>query len=546
MFGEDDYMDIIQDMIDNNRRYMSPSRKPRVMAAVKKYVESNGGVFDPMLFEEMYDRIVSFARDIFNEQGMGEVDEMDKTSYMKQQAITTPGNTFKAFGQTMRDNNVLDEFAFESLDKQLNSLLENVNEGRMNELSLDFKELTDAEFKKKYGKTKAEFKANVKSEENVSEGMTVSISKGQQGSPDSVSVSAQDGEADQLLSIIKSAGLGLFGGEEQGFNAPQGSAGAHGGISVVDDHDGMMSLMKKLSGTGGGEMTDDGDYEDEEGSSEEDHGHEAETCESCGDMMEENHQCESDEQPVMGEDESEDQMTDDVSEANAPDSGADNTNADVAGNAAANSALATADAGADEEEGEVYSSPTNEAEDETGEEAGTDALDEDNNCKKCDCNPCKCETMSESSFTNLFRKIAMLSEESTKVEESEERPFICVHAKKGKCEVKASSSYQAAQKAAQKWGLKSTAGIDAHLSDVKKDTSSIEESYANSADDTFEADIGFMMNVISGGLNKQKSTGQTTIPVISGQKNRMGADGLGNPMKESTELLKDYMKLSGL
>ena len=55
-----------------------------------------------------------------------------------------------------------------------------------------------------------------------------------------------------------------------------------------------------------------------------------------------------------------------------------------------------------------------------------------------------------------------------------------------------------------------------------------------------------MTKVISGGLNKQKSTGQTTIPVISGQKNRMGADGLGNPMKESTDLLKDYMKLSGL
>jgi hypothetical protein len=483
---------------------------------------------------------------------MGEAMYDEGNAFTAGLAKTPQGGKFKVGGSTFTDrtryDSPLDEFAFESLDKQLNSLLENVNEGRMNELSLDFKELTDAEFKKKYGKTKAEFRANVKSEENVSEGMTVSISKGQQGSPDSVTVSAQDGEADQLLSIIKSAGLGLFGGEEQGFNAPQGSAGAHGGISVVDDHDGMMSLMKKLSGTGGGEMTDGGDYEDEEGSGEEDHmhGHEAETCESCGGMMEENHQCESDDQSVMGEDQSEAEMTDDVAEANAPDSGADNTNADVAGNAAANSALATADAGADEEEGEVYSSPTNEAEDETGEEAGTDALDEDDNCKKCDCNPCKCETMSESSFTNLFRKIAMLSEESTKVEESEERPFICVHAKKGKCEVKASSSYQAAQKAAQKWGLKSTAGIDAHLSDVKKDTSSIEESYANSADDTFEAGIGFMMNVISGGLNKQKSTGQTTIPVISGQKNRMGADGLGNPMKESTELLKDYMKLSGL
>jgi hypothetical protein len=62
------------------------------------------------------------------------------------------------------------------------------------------------------------------------------------------------------------------------------------------------------------------------------------------------------------------------------------------------------------------------------------------------------------------------------IEESEERPYVCVHAKKGKCEVNASSSYQAAQKAAQKWGLKGTAGIDAHLADVEKDTSSLEES----------------------------------------------------------------------
>lgn len=61
-------------------------------------------------------------------------------------------------------------------------------------------------------------------------------------------------------------------------------------------------------------------------------------------------------------------------------------------------------------------------------------------------------------------------------EESNERPYICVHAKKGKCEVKASSSYGAAQKAAQKWGLKSTAGIDAHLADVKHSTASLGES----------------------------------------------------------------------
>jgi len=72
------------------------------------------------------------------------------------------------------------------------------------------------------------------------------------------------------------------------------------------------------------------------------------------------------------------------------------------------------------------------------------------------------------------------------------------------------------------------------------------EAGKNGTDASFEADIDFMTKVISGGLNKQKSTGQTTIPVIAGQKNRMGADGLGSPMKESTDLLRDYRKLSGL
>lgn len=49
--------------------------------------------------------------------------------------------------------------------------------------------------------------------------------------------------------------------------------------------------------------------------------------------------------------------------------------------------------------------------------------------------------------------------------ENAERPYICVHAKKGKHECTASSSYEAAKKAAEKWGLKSTAGIDAYLAD---------------------------------------------------------------------------------
>jgi hypothetical protein len=55
-----------------------------------------------------------------------------------------------------------------------------------------------------------------------------------------------------------------------------------------------------------------------------------------------------------------------------------------------------------------------------------------------------------------------------KVDESEERPYVCVHAKKGKHECKAKSSYEAAKKAATHWKMKSTAGIDAHLADKEK------------------------------------------------------------------------------
>lgn len=52
---------------------------------------------------------------------------------------------------------------------------------------------------------------------------------------------------------------------------------------------------------------------------------------------------------------------------------------------------------------------------------------------------------------------------SESVVEGDDKPYICVHAKKGKHECHAGSSYEAAKKAAAHWKLKSTAGIDAHL-----------------------------------------------------------------------------------
>jgi hypothetical protein len=53
----------------------------------------------------------------------------------------------------------------------------------------------------------------------------------------------------------------------------------------------------------------------------------------------------------------------------------------------------------------------------------------------------------------------------------------------------------------------------------------------------FERDIEFMTKVIAGGLNKPKATGQTTIPVIAGQKDRMGVD---------EDVIAEWRKLSGI
>ena len=53
------------------------------------------------------------------------------------------------------------------------------------------------------------------------------------------------------------------------------------------------------------------------------------------------------------------------------------------------------------------------------------------------------------------------------VSEAKERPYICFHAKKGKHECHADTSYGAAKKAAAHWKLKSTAGITPKLADVK-------------------------------------------------------------------------------
>jgi hypothetical protein len=296
--------------------------------------------------------------------------------------------------------------------------------------------------------------SSILSEDSVAEGMTVSISKGQQGQPDSVSINAQDAEADQLLSLVKQAGLGLFGGDEPAHTGSQMSINADGPeyqepgaeIKVVDDHDNMLSLIRKMTGQGDA-PTASSDYEDETGTEE--HSHEG-TCESCGGMMEAGHSCDETE-AVMDEDETLDQREYEVAE---DESGGDDSEeqSEVSSDATRDAALAQA-AGQNFADTDA---PIKEGGD--GGEAGTDAI-----------------------------------------------------------------------------------AADDAADEVNAEEEDLDESYANGDDDTFETDIDFMTKVISGGLNKEKSTGQTTIPVVSTQINR-----LGNPMKESTDLLHDWRSLAGI
>jgi hypothetical protein len=293
--------------------------------------------------------------------------EMDRTEYMRHKASTTPGDTFKAFGQTFNDTEVLEtDSFFESLDNQLQALLES---------------------------------------EQVDEGMTVSISKGQQGMPDSVSVTAQDAEAEQLLGLIKTAGLGLFGDQQSSdYGVSDQGKESHGDIEVVGDHDGMMSIMKKLTG-----QSDSQDYADEEDSEG--------TCDACGEYESD---CGCDHEEQVDEVENDEQREFQVSEDNPPDTDAAETTADEEAEAAEDQALATQN-------------------------------------------------------------------------------------------------------------------VEEELNEWANDAGQSLEEFK---EETFTTDDEFMIQTIAGGLNKPKSTGQTTIPVIAGQNDRMGYS--------TNESIGDWKKLAGL
>ncbi len=449
-------------------------------------------------------------------------DEMEEGNAFTAALAKTPkGGKFSVGGKTFTDRTSYDsnlgEYAFESLDNQLNALL---NES-----------------------------------EEVNEGLSVSISKGQQNSPDSVTITAQDQEAEHLLAFVKNAGLGLFGDDnadthssamsvQPSHGAPD-EVGAGGiDIGVVDGHDGMMGLMQKLSGiqSGGAE-----DYADEEGDEEQLYGnHEEASKKDCG--CDGDCGCDDYDQPsneetcnecgtyegvheagcsmgrgkeMVDEVESEDQMEFEVAEDNAPDSGEAESTADEDAEAKEDAALAGADSGDEEEMNESDDEEEDEYYDKDGKVDPNGAYDAAGHYdRERDTNE---EKVSESSaFASLFKKLSFIAEESTDKEDEK--------AEKAGEKVTKDIEHD------DKEDKKGMSDKQAKFFGKKADKEKVDE-WANNAgpgktvsDTTFEQDIDFMTKVIAGGLNKPKSTGQTTIPVIAGQEDRMH----DNPMDWAT------------
>jgi hypothetical protein len=463
-------------------------------------------------------------------------------AFTKALAKTPKGGKFTVGGKTYTDRTnydaKVDEYAFEAWDRELQNLL---NEGT-----------------------------------EVNEGLSVSVSKGQQNSPDSVTITAQDAEADQLLQLVKHAGLGLFGDEpsepssamsvQPSMGEPD-EVGAGGvDVEVVDGNDGIMGLMQKLSGI---QAAGADDYEDEEGSEEQLHGNQEDTheenCMECGGMMEAGHSCGS----KMDEEETPYQEEFEVAEDNAPDSDEAETSADEDAEAEEDKALAGAASGDEEEidEGFTFESiykkfamlegsgdkPKHPEHDEKDDKDFDDAEEEEEVKESAEAG------MSKEELAKRIYRLEMFIHQSDRTY-GEDRPedkakvknlkaqweqqfpgedAFDIGSKLVRAEPRAAKAKpeqksfmgRVADKAKQTFGMKEEEDLTEWANDAGK----------NGTDTSFEQDIDFMTKVISGGLNKPKSTGQTTVPVIAGQTDRMST-----PKETVTESVSDWVKLAGI
>ena len=286
----------------------------------------------------------------------------------------------------------------------------------------------------------------------LAEGMNVTANTGLGDGPDSVTISATDEDAQHLLAIVKSAGLGMFAGDAQADQegSPQMSIQSQNNpeadIDVVDDHDDMLGLIRKMTGQGGGQPGT-AEVEVDEGG-----------CQAC-----ESGSCQEHGQQVTDETETPDQAEAMAAE-NTPTFGAPEAD----------------EGGSSEEEVEQATEKLEKVHD-AWSEAGNGEYEQDEPVDDG-------EEAEEPAEEEGEEEAEEPAEEEEEEEEKEE---------------------------VTEWA---------------------NDAGGNLEDETFESDIDFMQNVITGGLNGRKRTQSVGSPVTIAS----------TPMKESTDLLKDWVKLSGL
>jgi LysM repeat protein len=124
-------------------------------------------------------------------------------------------------------------------------------------------------------------------ESMINESLTVTTTKGDNGTDDSVSVTASGNDASEIMAILRNAGIGSMGAEEGHTDHPTSAYGAPEGESVgivkidgpevIDGDDTMLGLMKKIADISNGNSEHQGhdssdDYADENCEQEVDEG----------------------------------------------------------------------------------------------------------------------------------------------------------------------------------------------------------------------------------------------------------------------------------
>jgi len=504
---------------------------------------------------------------------MGEDETYEGNAFTGALASTAKGDTFKVGGNTYKDTSSLEEANkdagdYDKYDWNASTKADRTDEWAFESLEAELESLLN--------------------EDKVEEGVNISVSSGQDNQPDSVSVNATDDEASKLIQFVKSVGLGIYGDEEVEAEVVEpGEVSFYGSEAPSEEPQGSHDDMLKLMGIV--DMGDEGeeDYADEEttGSHDEhlpvviDADSEEEMCEACGTKMTtEGCGCsKTDEGAQYG-----------------PDDGSHNSINDRDGNDATNAALASQEAGTPqlvkekheseaeeddhaEEAGERYHSEKVKDEDEyddkedkskysddwkrlqkehpaMGNKSDWSKTDEDSHLKEMmsmlsevgsEASEEPTQPLSQHDDDNLTTEGAEDApaddldgsvEPVTETQTEDQKEFAVAESEENDLE---EGKIPAGLKAYQdkKKGKK-----DDSEKDVKEEEEELTE-WANDAgkkgtDTSFEQDIDFMTKVISGGLNKQKSTGQTTIPVIAGQNDRTGYNG-ADLVKEGSVMSHD-------